>query len=82
MVVSDLAVAISNAAGGSLPNKFSPIPTHFQAVAELSGLCLITHEAKKCHVDWSHAKLKCFEMKAEIVTITMEHLKIRSNIKK
>lgn len=74
MAVPDLAVAISNATGSTFPYEFPAICAHLQTVAVVAGFILVAHETQKCHVDRGHAKLECFEVKAEIFTETMEYL--------
>ena len=74
MAVSNLPVRVSYAPGSPLPRQLPPISPNLQAVAVIPGLCLVSHEPKKCHVHWSHPELESFEMKAKVVTKTIEHL--------
>lgn len=75
VAVPHLPVTIPYASRGSLPYEFPAISPNFQAITVVSGLCLITHESEKCHVNRSHPELKSFKMEAEVVTEAIEDLK-------
>lgn len=74
MAVPDLSMAIPDAPWSTLPYEFPSICTNLQAVTIVPCFILITHETKECHIYRGHAKLKGFEVKAKILTKTMEDL--------
>lgn len=54
MAVTDLAVAIADAAGGPFPYHLAAVGTDLETVAVVPRLRLIAHEAEERHVDWCH----------------------------
>ena len=72
--VSHLLVAIADAPGRALPRQLPPVPAHLQAVAEIPGLTLFTHETQECHVYRRHPKQERLEVEAEVLSETLENL--------
>ena len=74
MAVSHLPVTISNTPRCALPNEFSAISPHLEAITVISGIRLVAHESYKCHVNRRHPELKSFKMETEVLTKTIEDL--------
>lgn len=82
MAIPDFTVAIPNTSRCTLPNQFPAIGPNFQAIAVVPSIIFIAHKTKKCHVNRGHAKLKSFEMKAEILTKTVKYLPQKNKVRK
>lgn len=82
MAIPNFTVAISNTSWCTFPNQFPAIGPNFQAIAVVPGIIFVAHKPKECHVNRGHAKLKSFEMKAEILAKTMKYLPNKSKVGK
>jgi hypothetical protein len=74
MAVSNLPMAIPDAAGSSLPYHLPTISPNLKAIAVVPCLIFIAHETKESHVYWCHSKLEGLKMQAEVLPKTMENL--------
>jgi hypothetical protein len=74
MAVSNLPVAVPDAAGGALPCHLPTISPNLKAVAVAPCLIFVSHETEESHVYWCHSELECLKMQAEVLPKTMENL--------
>jgi hypothetical protein len=72
--IPNLAVAVSDAAGDSLPDHLAAIAANLKAVAVVLCLRIISHEPQKCYVNRSIAQLECLKMETKILPKATKNL--------
>lgn len=73
MAVPNLPMAVSDAAGISLPYHLPAIRPNLKAVSVAPCIIFITHKTEESHVYWCHSKLECLKVQTEVLTKTVEN---------
>lgn len=74
VTVTNFSVAVADAPWNSLPDYLPPVRTHFQSVAKLFRLKILTHKSKESNVYWGYSELERLKMQAELSSETIENL--------